>query len=356
MASRRRLRRIGRLPEMVAALAPADRELFDRLFRVSVSEGRLRAPESMRGWLEDRFGSAKAVERQTVVRVTNRWTLEEAVFNPLRARRPKAPAKEPPAAGEDPLLRPLELTPEDTFGRIEGEHCLTAANVAGAAAWHGLIVLREPDPLAFTRESVRDCLATALRWWQAAHEQDAEAVYPLLFWNCGVAAGASLGHAHLQVLLARSRHFGAVERLRAAAEEYRARHGADYFRDLVRAHAALGMAVTYKGAAVLASLAPAREREIMIIAPSIEEGMAEAVYATLACYRDRLSVRAFNLALFGPPLVEGDEDWRRFPFVARLVERGASDVGALELFAAAVVSHDPFELADALAAELEVKP
>jgi hypothetical protein len=83
--------------------------------------------------------------------------------------------------------------------------------------------------------------------------------------------------------------------------------------------------------------------------------MAEAVYAALACYRDRLSVRAFNLALFGPPLVEGDEDWRRFPFVARLVERGASDVGALELFAAAVVSHDSFELADALAAELEVK-
>jgi len=211
-------------------------------------------------------------------------------------------------------------------------------------------------PLAFTGESVRDCLETARRWWQAAHEQDAEAVYPLLFWNCGVAAGASLGHAHLQVLLARSRHFGAVERLRAAAEEYRARHGADYFRDLVRAHAALGLAVTYEGAAVLASLAPAREREIMIIAPSIEEGMAVAVYAALACYRDRLSVRAFNLALFGPPLVEGDEDWRRFPFVARLVERGPSDVGAMELFAAAVVSHDPFELAEALAASLEVKP
>ena len=53
-------RRIGRLPEMVAALAAADRELFDRLFRVSVSEGRLRAPESMRGWLTERFGGAKA--------------------------------------------------------------------------------------------------------------------------------------------------------------------------------------------------------------------------------------------------------------------------------------------------------
>src|SRR3990172_1565644 len=118
------------LPSRVQALAVADRELFDRLFDVTVSEGRLRAPESMRGWMAERFGGAEAVERQTVVRVTNRWTLEEAVFNPLRARRPKAPAREPPPAGEDSLARPLELTPEDTFGRIEGEHCLTAANVA----------------------------------------------------------------------------------------------------------------------------------------------------------------------------------------------------------------------------------
>ena len=349
------------LRSRVQSLAVADRELFGRLFSVSVSEGALRAPESMRGWLEDRFGSAKAVERQTVVRVTNRWTLEEAVFNPLRAHRLKALATEPPPPGEDPLSRLLELTPEDTFGRIEGEHCLTAANVAKAEAWHGLIVFREPNPLAFTRESVRDCLATALRWWQAAHEQDAEAVYPLLFWNCGAAAGASLGHAHLQVALARSRHFGAAERLRAAAEEYRARHGADYFRDLVRAHAALGLAVIYEGAAVLASLTPAKEREIMIIAPSIEEGMAEALYAALACYRDRLSVGSFNVALFGPPLAGTEEDWQRFPFVARVVERGgagglASDIGAMELFAAAVVSHDPFELAEALAASLEVKP
>jgi len=140
-----------------------------------------------------------------------------------------------------------------------------------------------------------------------------------------------------------------VERMRVAAEEYRAGHGADYFRDLVRAHAALGCASTLEGAAVLASLTPAREREVMIIAPSIEEGLGEALYAALACYRDRLALRAFNLALFGPPLVEGDEDWRRFPFVARLVARGASDVGAMELFAATVVSHDPFELAVELA-------
>src|SRR3972149_4380940 len=111
------------LPARVQALAAADRELFDRLFRVSVSEGRLRAP------------------------------------------------------GESP--------PEDRCGRIEGAHCLTAANVAKAEAWHGLIVFLEPEPMAFTHESVLDCLETARRWWAAAPEGDTEAGYPLLFWNCG---------------------------------------------------------------------------------------------------------------------------------------------------------------------------
>ncbi len=105
----------------MAALPPLDRELFHRLFRLTVSEGLLRAPASMHGWLKEQFGSVEEVERQAVVRVTNRWTLEETVFNPLRARRPQR--TEPPTSqptGDDPLGRPLELTPEDVFGRIQG--------------------------------------------------------------------------------------------------------------------------------------------------------------------------------------------------------------------------------------------
>src|SRR3990172_1592093 len=91
------------LQSRVQALAPADRELFERLFDVSVSEGRLRVPKTMRGWLTERFGSAEAAEGQTAVRVTNHWTLEEAVFNPLRARRPKkAGGAAAPAGGGPP--------------------------------------------------------------------------------------------------------------------------------------------------------------------------------------------------------------------------------------------------------------
>lgn len=351
-------RSIGRLLELVVKLAPGDRELFQRLFRLSVSEGRLRTPESMRAWVEDRFGGVKDVERQKLVRVANRWTGEEAAFNPLRGRRPRQ-TKTPRTAKDsgDPLARPLELTPEDVFGRIEGEHCLTAANVAKAVGWHGVIILREPDPLAFTKDSLRDCLETAQRWWRAVYARDRQAVYPLLFWNCGPSAGASLRHAHLQVMVTRGSHFGGIERLRAAAQQYGATHGSDYFRDIVRVHAALGCAITREGVAVLASLVPIKEREVILVAPPPADGLADVLYAVLDCYRGQLAVQSFNLAVFGPPLAATEDDWRGFPVVVRLVQRSGSggatsDIGGMEMFAASIVSHDPFELAEALAASV----
>jgi hypothetical protein len=158
-------------------------------------------------------------------------------------------------------------------------------------------------------------------------------------------------------MVARDRHFGGIERLRAAAQQYRETHRADYFRDIVRVHAALGCATTREGVAVLASLVPIKEREVILIAPPPADRLPEVLYAVLDCYRDRLAVRSFNLALFGPPLAATEDDWRRFPLVVRLVERSGSggatsDIGGMEMFAASVVSHDPFELAEALAASL----
>ena len=52
-------------------------------------------------------------------------------------------------------------------------------------------------------------------------------------------------------------------------------------------------------------------------------------------------------------LASDGEDWRGFPPIARIVDRGdpankTSDIGAMELYAASVISSDPFRLADAL--------
>jgi hypothetical protein len=66
-----------------------------------------------------------------------------------------------------------------------------------------------------------------------------------------------------------------------------------------------------------------------------------------------MGVIAFNMALYLPPLAPDGEDWRRFPPLARIVDRGdpaskTSDIGAMELYAASVIATDPFRVIDAL--------
>ncbi|MCY4583209.1 MAG: hypothetical protein OXE50_10510 [Chloroflexi bacterium] len=345
------------LREQVQHLTPDAAARFRRIYDVTESEGRMRVPSTMAPWVERTFGSVAAVESQRIVRVSNLVTGEGSIFNELRARRPvRGSASSGDIAGElanDPWAHPEESTPEDLFGRLRNNAALTAANVAKYDAHHSLLVFEEADPLRFDRASVRGCLALADRWFAAANEADPDAVYPFFLWNCLWRAGGSIVHGHAQVQLARKRHYARIESLRAAAAAYRAEHGTDYFDDLTAVHAALGLGWTQGSARVLASLTPTKEKETLILAPSFDEDAADALYATLAVFRDALGVQSFNAVALLPPLRPVNEDWSNFPCVLRVVDRGpisvkSSDIGSMELFAEPVIASDPFVVAGAL--------
>ena len=121
-------------------------------------------------------------------------------------------------------------------------------------------------------------------------------------------------------------------------------------------HDALGLGTEFDGVRSIASLVPIKEREILILGrPGADESsLAPAIARAVAAYR-RAGVVSYNMALYLPPLSPDGEDWRRFPPLARLVDRGdpankTSDIGAMELYAASVVAADPFRLAEALRA------
>jgi len=66
-----------------------------------------------------------------------------------------------------------------------------------------------------------------------------------------------------------------------------------------------------------------------------------------------LGVSSFNVAFYLPPLASTEEDWSSFPVVVHVVDRGnlasrTSDMGAMELYAAPVISSDPFRVAHLL--------
>jgi hypothetical protein len=356
--------RITDLPHLMFHVPSQARARIERIFDIIDSEAETVPPSSMQPWIEEHFGSVAAVRRQRIVKITNKVSLEGALFNALRARRPLQAPPTPVSLLESidnreecAFCRVLECTPADVFGRIQGRYCITASNVAKCDGWHSVIIFSEHHPLCFTADQVADYVDTAQEWAQQAHQADPEACYPFFLWNCLWKSGASIIHGHAQMSLTRGTHYAKVEGWRQAALRYRGDHGMDYFADLVAVHRDLGLAVDHGRAAILPSLTPFKEKETLIIAPRLDDDMKMALYTVLSTFVRRLGVQAFNLALYQPPLCDSPEDWAGFPFVFRILDRGGlqgqiSDLGAMEFFAQSVVATDPFSLVLAFQTEL----
>lgn len=354
----------------MAALPDEGRRLFERLYSVQRSIGHTEPPPEMESWVVERFGSVEAVREQTVVRVTNRFSLEGTIFNPLRGLRPVDGGADPETSDRlmreevertkgGPFCHPLTGLPaEPPFGRVFGTAATSGANVAMAEAHHGVLVFADHDPLAFDAERIRQLLELGREWAARAAESDPEAHCYLLAWNCLPRAGSSIIHGHAQALLGRGDHFPKVEQLRRAARAYRDAVGRRYHADLLAAHRAVGLAVERDGVGVAVSLTPVKDRELLVIGPpgidEREPTFADTVGRSLVAFRDALGVRSFNLVLHRPPIGREDRDgWEELGPMVRMVDRGdprvrPSDIGALELYAASVVAADPFAVADRL--------
>ena len=352
-------RSIVDLPDLVGALPEAERRLFDRLFRVTVSVGRLRPPAEMEPWIVKTFGALEPVLTQKIIRVTNLITLETTLYNELRARRPmeaRAPADilaEIEKNAGDPLCYPLTGTPEDIFGRVEGRFSVSASNVAKYDEFSGLVVFKEHNPLAIEAEKVVDYLDVAWRWLEAAHRTEPPARFPFILWNCLWKSGASLIHGHLQMVLARDLPYGKVEALRRTLIDYRTRFESGFLEDLYAVHQALGLNLPPRnGVRGLVYLTPIKEREVLLWADRPGEALWFGLGRLLEAYVRDLGAQAFNVGVYLPPF--GDRDgWEEFPALVRVVDRGdpanrTADFAGMELYAASVVAADPFPVAQRL--------
>jgi hypothetical protein len=103
----------------------------------------------------------------------------------------------------------------------------------------------------------------------------------------------------------------------------------------------------------VAHLTPAKEREIILVADRYENpDLPAAIWRALKVYAAQ-DVKSYNMAVYLPPLGPADPMWAGFPALVHFVDRGdlaakTVDVGGMEFYASAVVSADPFALAEAL--------
>ena len=98
------------------------------------------------------------------------------------------------------------------------------------------------------------------------------------------------------------------------------------------------------------SLTPVKEKEVVLLGQNLGEHLRHLLADVLLTYTRDVGVSSFNVAFYLPPDAPTEEDWSSFPVVIHVVDRGdpanrTSDIGAMELYAAPVVSSDPFQVA-----------
>jgi len=321
----------------------------------------------MENWISTTFkylaptkaGRLKAIRSQAIVHVMNRATGQATLFNAIRALRPMAKS----GTGLATVISGartgcsfcdrLAKTPANTFGRIGSRTC---ANIAAYDGYHGVVMFEDHNPLRFRRtyfkvDEVRDLMNVSNRWAEKCHAEDPTARFFFLMWNCLWKAGASMIHGHAQMTVGREFHYGKVERMRRDALCYKERTGFDYFEEFIAIHKALGLVTEWGQVTAVSHLTPAKEREVILVTNrSDNPDLPRAIWSVLKMYAAQ-GVKSYNVAMYMPPIGKSDPKWRDFPVLVHLVDRGdpavrTNDIGAMEMYASAVVATDPFAVAE----------
>lgn len=363
------------LEDRINTLKKEDERLYmaiNSIFHVSSATGSIVIPSSYRKKVLQLFGKKddwgniieskeeviKRIETQKVVKTYNKWTGNGSLFNSLRAYRPGVgqEEKEDIRKKVEDYIKESEKacefcypelnTPEDIFGRIKGKYGITGANIAKYDAWSSVIFFKRHNPLEFSFEELSDYIDIGFKWFKKVHNYDREFKYPFFLWNCLQKAGASQIHSHAQILMTNDIHYAKPQILRRIFRQYMRLVGRNYFKDLYKAHKALGLALD-SDIEGFASITPIKEKEFIIITrdnPSKNNSIKEAIYRVLRCYIDKLGVTSFNTVISCPAFGESS-----FPYIIQIVDRGSIfkttvDTGAMELYGSSVISDDPYNV------------
>jgi hypothetical protein len=347
---------IKELPALIGALAEEDKSLINKIFNIIESIGELNYPTNPEVIMG--YGPKERVIKQNIIKITNKVTYECSLFNSLRSRRPFQTEEHIELNREITKVdgcifcipKAYSVTSGDSFlefGRIKKATCFTASNPAKYDGYHGLVIFNDHNPYSFTH--FQDYLNCSIEWAINARRNDKDAIYFFFMWNCLWKAGGSIIHGHAQMSLGKGMHYGKIECMLKAAKGY----DGDYFEELYKAHELLELGFKANNVKLMAYLTPIKEKEVMIISERIDD-LGAVIPRVLECFYDRFGVRSFNLVLICPPSAIFNEiddkeraRWKGFPIIVRIVDRGdlnnrTTDFGAMELYAASVISSDPF--------------
>jgi hypothetical protein len=306
--------------------------------------------------LLERYGSP-IDNVQDLISIRNKITSDLVWFNKERLKKPQQFVSSVTKVGQS--LSPTScdfcswetMTAQDTFGRIEGEYCVTGSNLFKyIGPYQAICCLKEHDPLNFTLDALCDVFNVSSRWFKACDkdygEKSADDLHPMVVWNCNARSGASQIHGHIQLMQSKI----AFPQQEVMRQHILPAYPGNYYDDLMKAHDEVGLSRRIDGGTSLfAHIAPFKDRDMWILGDSIEDfGFQYLVYCGLRTIIEELDTSSFNVGVY--PRGPSKDLWSGV--VCRIVSRGrdssrslASDYGGLEVFSNASIGHtDPFDV------------
>ncbi len=349
-------KRIVEIEDYIKKLSQEDQELIRRIYNIRTGKANIKIPKEIEATIKKKYGSLKKFKEQKIVRITNKITFEGSLFNELRTRIPqiKEDEKEELALIKKSeggiFCNPLENTTESIFGRIKGKKSITAANIAAYDTNHSLVIFKEHDPLKVSEEEFIDGMKTAMKWIKKAHKEDKKAEYPFIMWNCLWKSGSSIIHPHLQVLLTKEEHYGRIEFYNEISKVYKEMFNKNYWDQVWEIHKKLGLGkrICRNKIKIMASMTPAKEKEVIILSNEMNEELMKAIHKVIRAYKKKLGVTSYNMGIYLPP-INNRKDWE-LPIIARLVDRGSiakktADIGSMEMFTGqTIIASDPYKV------------
>ncbi|CAF1118326.1 unnamed protein product [Adineta ricciae] len=339
---------------------------FDALFRLDEIVGALKVSsvylEKINQWLHNDESLLEQIRQQRIIKVYNRYTHEEMLYNYMRSRRPQTKSEISSESYTSKLLEDskkncdfcgrnyLNSTAEDSFGRLEHRLSYTAANTFKYDRWHTLIVSRNHDTLHLTEEEIADMFELTKEWFEKAYKTEPIYTCPEMIWDAMPKSGASQMHTHLQASLGYEIYYGNIERTRQGARLYGQMNNLrNYFSDYVYIHQVLGLTIPIGRVQIVVHLTPIKDLEVMIIGDKLDGDFYKALHLLFRTFVDDLNEYSFSLGMYLPPMNESVLTDHEMPVVCRLVFRNPvtnlrSDMNGLDLYTSSVIGKDRYIL------------
>ncbi|CAF0786926.1 unnamed protein product [Adineta steineri] len=340
--------------------------IFNALFHLDEIYGSLKLSpiylKKINQWLHNNDVLLEQIRKQRIIKVYNRYTHEEMLYNYMRSQRPQTKSEISSESYTSKLLEDskkncdfcgknyLNSTAEDTFGRLEHRLSYTAANTFKYDRWHTLIVSRNHDTLHLTEDEIVDMFELTKEWFRKAHSIEPMYACPEMIWDAMPKSGASQMHTHLQASLGFDIYYGNIERIRQGARLYaQLNNGRNYFSDYLSVHQILGLTIPVGNAHIVVHLTPIKDLEIMIMGEKLERNFYKALHLVFRTFVDDLNEYSFSLGMYLPPMNESSSNGHDIPVVCRLVFRNPvtnlrSDINGLDLYTSSVIGKDRYIL------------